>query len=895
MGWQAVASSAGIALGALVMVVSIFRVRRVFRAVGFLPEAERAPLLRFLNFHRLLMAFFLVGYAVVLAGILLDLGFLGNLFVAAIFLFGALFVFIGIVLQERLVSGILDRAEAELKVFKHMIDAAGDGLVLLDGQGRVEYCNRALKELLGYTSEELQGRSPCETFVPREASDPAPEAGRYFACLRKGVEGRTVEFDAFHKEGRRIPVELTASAFTSGGETKELGSIRDITGRREVEQQLRGAAEIAESANRAKSEFLANMSHEIRTPMNGIMGMTELALETNLTLEQREYLELVKTSADALLGLINDILDFSKVEAGMLELETIDFRLRDTLGNTLNTLALRAHQKGLELAFDIPPEIPDALLGDPGRIRQVVTNLVGNAIKFTSQGEVLVEVRTERPGERETVLCIAVKDTGIGIAPDKQEAIFDSFTQADGSITRRFGGTGLGLAISRRLVELMGGRIWVESEEGRGSTFFFTCRLGIQSDPPEPAIPARPEALRSLPVLIVDDNATNRRILVQMVSNWGMRPTAVESGPQALAAMERAVHADVPFPLLLIDGNMPEMDGFTLAEKIKSNPRVASSRLVMLTSAGRRGDANRCKELGISGYLMKPVKQSDLYDAIATVLGASPGERESGRLVTRHSLREETRKYRILLAEDNPVNQRVAIRVLEKRGHQVTLACNGLEVLEKLDQGSFDVVLMDIQMPEMDGLEATRIIRKREEQNGTHIPIIAMTAHAMKGDREMCLDAGMDEYVPKPLKPVQLFTAMNQLLSGGAEGRMTAQEAGVPTLELDREAILANLEGDEELLAEIIQMFIEDAPNLLERIRTALGEGGLEEVQRNAHALKGAVGNFGKGEAYAAAQTMEQHGREGELASAREHLAVLEGQMASVVQALAQLSQQREG
>jgi two-component system, sensor histidine kinase and response regulator len=873
MTWEIVVSALPIALGALIMTISIMRFSRIFTTAQQLPDKNRSGLLQFLNIHRLLMGFFLLAYALVLAGIILQIQFVSHLFVSAIFLFIAIFVYISIVLEERFLSGILDKAAESLKIHKHMTDAAKDALVLLDDEGRIEYCNRATTVILGYSPEDILGKTPCETFINRPLGKKMPTGGKYFHCFTENSGSDTFEFNAIHRDGHTIPVELTASGFKTGEMFKELGALRDISPRRQAETQLLKAKEMAESANRAKSEFLANMSHEIRTPMNGIIGMTELTLETELGMVQREYLEMVKTSSDALLSLINDILDFSKVEAGMLEIESIDFQLRNNLGNTLNTLALRAHQKGLELAYDIPPVIVDALVGDPGRVRQVITNLVGNAIKFTKQGEVIVYVTEDSHDDISTVVHFAVKDTGIGISEDNLASIFESFTQADGSITRRYGGTGLGLAISKRLVELMGGNIWVESKEGVGSTFHFTARFEIQKDSPPPSQQIKPAELQDLPVLIVDDNATNRRILTEMLTNWGMRPYAVETGPLALISMERAIHADQPIPLALIDGNMPEMDGFTLAEHIGNTPRFSTTKLMMLTSAGRRGDAARCKELGISGYLMKPVKQSDLFDAMITILGQKDIERQQAALVTRHSIRESEPKYSILLAEDNPVNQKVATRILEKRGHFVTLAENGMEVLKQLENRNFDVILMDIQMPEMDGLEATRTIRTREAEEGGHLPIIAaMTAHAMKGDKERCLAAGMDEYVPKPIKPILLFNTLRDVLDGkkpiprpSAGPAANHSKPSPPLSGLDKEAILVNLEGDNELLAELIEMYQEDSPKLLDAIAKAVGDKDAQAVQRAAHALKGAIGNFGQGRAYEAAQTLEKLGRTDDL------------------------------
>jgi len=669
------------------------------------------------------------------------------------------------------------QVEQRYRAFMNNIPAVA---LIKDAEGRILYINEPMSRIYKIKLEEVRNKTQAD-WLPKEIAKDMLLRDQEVRSTKRLVQSEEViptpDGILHHWLTLRFPIEEPNGDLLVG--TVAI----DISRRKHAEAELREAKEMAESANRSKSEFLANMSHEIRTPLNGVVGMTDLALGTDLTSEQQEYLETVKLSADSLLIVINDILDFSKIEAGKIDFEMIDFNLRETLEMTMKTLAFRADEKGLELLCDFAAEVPEGVRGDSTRLRQVVLNLVGNAIKFTDAGEIVLKVGVSRGNGEDPKLHFTVSDTGVGIPPEKQKSIFDPFTQADSSTTRKYGGTGLGLSISIRLVRMMGGDMWVESEPGAGTKFQFLLPLAPALQPVGTGTNSTCDLLLGVKVLIVDDSSTNRRVLEMMLKRWGMIPKSVEGGAEAIVELLAASAVGERYGLIISDLLMPNMDGFGFVQRVREKPELSTAIIMLLTSAGRRGDAARCEELGISAYVMKPVRQSELHEVISRLLGDH--EQDGAQpVLTRYALaneRDPAVSLHILVAEDTAVNQKLVARLLEKRGHRVKVVANGREALEFLERDNYDLVLMDVQMPEMDGFEATAELRKREKQTGGHTPIIALTAHAMKGDRERCIEAGMDDYLSKPIRVQELNELLKNYIALRTEGTL-ALEPGKQSL-----------------------------------------------------------------------------------------------------------------
>ena len=748
--------------------------------------------------------------------------------------------------------------------FRRLVNSSLIGIMVAELNGAILDANDAMLNLVGYSRDDVQaGKFRWDIMTPEEHHS---QDMRAIEMLHATGSCTPWEKEFIHRLGHHVPVVIGVTMLPEE-QGRCICFVLDITERKRFERELREAKDTADAANQAKSLFLANMSHEVRSPMNAVIGLTELVLKSQLAPQQAEYLRLVLESAESLLGIINDILDFTKIEAGKMQLSVEPFWLRDCLVDAIRPFGLRAHQKGVELVYDVDASVPDAVLGDAGRLRQVLTNLVGNALKFTERGEIIVKVDAQEWGDRSTVLHFAVADTGIGISEDKMRTIFEAFEQADSSTTRQYGGTGLGLAIAERFVKLMGGRIWCESEINFGSTFHFTARLTIAEPgqmPPQRRTASLPADFK---ILVVDDYAVNRRIVLEMLKNWGLSGEAVKSATEAFAKLKEARTAGSPYRLLLTDFNMPGVDGFTLVEQVQQEFGSDRPKIILLTSGEGSEESERRARLQIDAHLLKPIKQSDLFDAIAEVMGEAAAPQQIGDQLP------ALPPLDVLLVEDSLVNQKLAVGVLSQFGHRVTVAGDGRQAVRITGEQEFDVILMDVQMPELDGLEATRQIRQREQQTGKHALIIAMTAHALSGDRERCLESGMDEYLSKPIRPRQLVETIaavtgKALIVGPTAPQPvpaatpTSQPAGTMESSLaDWEVALAATAGDKELLCELIDAYFLEHPRLQRELNDALERTDFQLLHRAAHTIKSSMRLFGATRPLELAFTLEQLGR----------------------------------
>jgi PAS domain S-box-containing protein len=797
----------------------------------------------------------------------------------------------------------LERTTVSKDYVDNILRSMSDAVFVIDADMRIITANKATFELSELTEEELIGEL-LETIV-------AESQGVHLGILEpeeNSGEVETTNCEAVFKvkDGEHVPILFSTSSIrdNDGNMTDTVCVAKNISELKQAEEELKKAKRAAEDANRAKSDFLANMSHEIRTPLNGVIGMTGLLLDTELTPEQSQFAKTVRVSGESLLEVINDILDYSKIEAGKLDFEILDFDLRTTMEDVTDVLAISAHAKGLELICLIDHDVPSLLKGDPGRLRQILTNLANNAIKFTEKGEVVIRAKLDKDIKHRATVRFDVTDTGIGVPRDRMDRLFRSFSQVDASHTRKFGGTGLGLAISKRLAEMMGGQMGLESEQGKGSLFWFTAVFDRQPTGQEVKEPV-PEDLHGKRILVVDDNATNREVLKEHLKLWACRLDEATHGQQALDRLRQAIDEEDPFHIAILDMQMPVMDGEALGRRIKEDSVLRKTVLVMLTSVGERGDAARMKQIGFAAYLTKPIKRSVLYDCLLTVTGKNTESEAATPVVTKHSIVDaQKRKIRILIAEDNTINQQVALNILKKFGYRADAVANGEEAVKALEIVPYDLVLMDVQMPEMDGFQATQLIRTREQKlkaedtTSSHefsafsfkhsaglerIPIIAMTACAMKGDRKRCLDAGMDDYTSKPveskdlLAKIEKWTSMEKGVSSTEASTETPakdqmDQTGPP---IDLKKAIERVMGDNVFLETLVQQFLTDIPAQLEELKAALGQGDGETLRQKAHRLKGAAGNLSADRIASCALHLEQMGLEGKLEEAPKALAEL--------------------
>jgi len=778
---------------------------------------------------------------------------------------------------------------------RSLTDTMGEGVYALDGNGRCIFLNREASRLLGWQRSEILGKNIHDTihYLKHDGSPLPRKECLVHLSISAGETFSSREEILIAKDGKMFPVAIVASPLFKNQRVEgSVAVFHDISRSKWEEADLRHAKELAEAANHAKSEFLSNMSHEIRTPLNGIIGMAHLIMDTSLSDEQQSYVNMLKSSADALLSMVNNILDVSRIESGKLDLESIDFSLSQVVGDAMKSLAPQAARKGLEFTWEISPSVvADQLVGDPGRLRQVILNLADNAIKYTEQGKVRLSVSMERI--KGDVICLRfdVRDSGVGIPTEKQDEIFDLFTQLDSSATRKHGGTGLGLTISKRLVEMMAGRLWVTSQVGVGSEFHFTACFSRAA---LPVLSGEAEVqLEGVPVLVASDNATHRHILDKLLRSWGMSPTLAEGKAQILSALSQAENRRLPYSLILLDAKLRGGDDRDLMAQLAAAKKLGEASVIMLASGGIRGDAAHCRDLGVSGYLTKPLGKTELLQIVRAVLarGTSAGKRP---LITRHVLHETAYHLNILLVEDNPVSREMVLNILRRRSHRVTLARDGQEAVAAFGKKKFDLILMDVQLPGMDGLEATRIIRATEHVRGKHTPIVALTGNNRKKDRERCKAAGMDDFLSKPVRVAELLAAIRRQCIGKTSDEPAILEVE-PAIQgscpqVDLPALLEQVDGEQALAAKLADMFESDLPNHLKAVEAALHDNDAAQLIQAAHAIKGLIGVFGKGAAFAAARSLEMQARDGNLGGAQALAATLKREAHLLKHELAELA-----